>query len=125
MADNGASLSVGILKGVRNIPAEVWDACANPPGQPFNPFLAHAFFLSVEESGSASAKTGWLPIHLALKDGNAGIAALLPCYLKSHSYGEHVFDQAWAEAYERAGGRYYPKLQSAVPFRQSPDAASL
>jgi predicted N-acyltransferase len=116
LADNGASLSVSILKGVRNIPAEVWDACANPPGQPFNPFLAHAFFLSVEESGSASAKTGWLPSHLALKDGNAGIAALLPCYLKSHSYGEHVFDQAWAEAYERAGGRYYPKLQSAVPF---------
>ncbi len=116
MADDGASLSVSILKGVRNIPAEVWDACANPPGQPFNPFLAHAFFLSLEESGSASAKTGWLPSHLALKDGKGDIAALLPCYLKSHSYGEYVFDHAWAEAYERAGGNYYPKLQSAVPF---------
>ncbi len=111
-----ASSSVSILKGVRDIAAGEWDACANPPDRPYNPFLAHAFFLSLEESGSASAKTGWLPCHLALKDSGGALTALLPCYLKSHSYGEYVFDHAWAQAYERAGGRYYPKLQSAVPF---------
>jgi len=114
--DRRAALRVSILKGVRDIRAEEWDACANPPGCPSNPFLAHAFFLSLEESGSASAKKGWLPCHLALKDANGAIAAILPSYLKSHSYGEYVFDHAWAQAYEQAGGRYYPKLQSAVPF---------
>lgn len=116
MDDNSASLSVSILKGVRDIGPEAWDACANPPGRPYNPFLAHAFFLSLEESGSASAKRGWLPCHLVLKEANGAVAGILPCYLKSHSYGEYVFDHAWAQAYERAGGRYYPKLQSAVPF---------
>ncbi|MFY9639770.1 MAG: GNAT family N-acetyltransferase [Rhodomicrobium sp.] len=110
------SLRVSVLKGVREIPAGEWDACSNPPGIPYNPFLAHALFLSLEESGSASAKTGWLPCHLALENANGAIAAILPCYLKSHSYGEYVFDHAWAQAYEQAGGRYYPKLQSAVPF---------
>ena len=111
-----AGLSVGVVMGACDISAQDWDACANPPGRPFNPFLAHAFFLSLEESGSASAKTGWAPCHLALKDSGGALAAILPCYLKSHSYGEYVFDHAWAQAYERAGGRYYPKLQTAVPF---------
>ncbi len=116
MVDRRSSLRVSVRKGVRDIRAEEWDACANPPGRPYAPFLAHAFFLSLEESGSASAKKGWLPCHLALEDANGAIAAILPCYLKSHSYGEYVFDHAWAQAYEQAGGRYYPKLQSAVPF---------
>ncbi len=116
MDDRRSSLRVSILKGVRDIRAGEWDACANPPSLPYNPFLAHAFFLSLEESGSASAKKGWLPRHLALEDENGAIAAILPCYLKTHSYGEYVFDHAWAQAYEQAGGRYYPKLQSAVPF---------
>ncbi len=116
MVDRRSSLRVSILKGARDISAGEWDACANPPGLPYNPFLAHAFFLSLEESGSASAKKGWLPCHLALEDENGCIAAILPCYLKSHSYGEYVFDHDWAQAYEQAGGRYYPKLQSAVPF---------
>jgi predicted N-acyltransferase len=111
-----AGLSVSVLKGARDIAPQDWDACANPPGRPYNPFLAHAFFLSLEESGSASARRGWLPCHLALKEANGAVAAILPCYLKSHSYGEYVFDHAWADAYERAGGDYYPKLQSAVPF---------
>jgi predicted N-acyltransferase len=70
----------------------------------------------LEESGSATRATGWLPQHLVLEDGAGGIAACMPCYLKSHSYGEYVFDHAWADAYERAGGDYYPKLQAAVPF---------
>jgi predicted N-acyltransferase len=111
-----AGLSVSVLTGVRDISPQDWDACANPAGRPFNPFLAHAFFLSLEESGSASAKTGWAPCHLALKDADGAVAAILPCYLKSHSYGEYVFDHSWAQAYEQAGGRYYPKLQTAVPF---------
>jgi uncharacterized protein len=116
LGDRGGALSVSVLKGAGDITAEEWDRCANPPGRPYNPFLAHAFFLSLEESGSASARTGWLPAHLALREGGGALAALMPCYLKSHSYGEYVFDHAWAQAYERAGGRYYPKLQSAVPF---------
>jgi uncharacterized protein len=111
-----AGLSVSVLSGACEISAREWDACANPPGRPYNPFLAHAFFLSLEESSSASAKTGWAPCHLALKDADGTVGAILPCYLKSHSYGEYVFDHAWAQAYERAGGCYYPKLQTAVPF---------
>ncbi len=116
MDDNRAGLSVSVLKGVRDISPQEWDACANPASRPYNPFLAHTFFLSLEESGSASAKTGWLPCHLVLKKADGATVAILPCYLKSHSYGEYVFDHAWAQAYELAGCRYYPKLQSAVPF---------
>ena len=101
MDDKRASLSVSVLKGVRDIRPQEWDACANPQGRPYNPFLAHAFYLSLEESGSASAKKGWLPCHLALKEKDGALAAILPSYLKSHSYGEYVFDHAWAEAYER------------------------
>jgi predicted N-acyltransferase len=116
LGDQGAALSVSVLKGARDIGPEEWDRCANPPHRTYNPFLAHAFLLSLEESGSASAKMGWFPAHLALRDRCGALAALLPSYLKSHSYGEYVFDHAWAQAYERAGGRYYPKLQSAIPF---------
>jgi uncharacterized protein len=88
-----------------------WNALANPHGvaDP-HPFTTYEFFAALEESGSACAKTGWQPAHLLADDG------LMPLYLKSHSYGEYVFDHAWAEALERAGGDYYPKLQCAVPF---------
>jgi predicted N-acyltransferase len=114
-AEHGA-WSVSVYERIRDIPSAVWDACANPPNLPFNPFIAHAFLSALEESGSATAKKGWAPCHLALRDGAGGVAAVLPCYMKSHSYGEFVFDYPFAEAYERAGGRYYPKLQTAVPF---------
>jgi predicted N-acyltransferase len=89
---------------------------ANPEGKPLpHPFTRHAFFAALEESGSASAETGWQPSHLLLeRDGQA--SALMPLYLKSHSFGEYVFDHGWAEAFERAGGNYYPKLQASVPF---------
>ena len=81
----------------------------------YNPFVSHAFFSALEASGSACARTGWGPRHLLAKvDGS--IAGIVPCYLKSHSQGEYVFDRGWADAYERAGGRYYPKLQASVPF---------
>ena len=90
------------------------DSCSNP-GPGYNPFVSHAFFSAAEASGSASARTGWGPRHLLARlDGS--IAGIVPCYLKSHSQGEYVFDRGWAEAYERAGGRYYPKLQASVPF---------
>ncbi len=83
--------------------------------RPYNPFVSHAFFRPLEASGSACARTGWGPRHLVARlDGE--IAGIVPCYLKSHSQGEYVFDRGWADAYERAGGRYYPKLQASVPF---------
>ncbi len=92
-----------------------WDAIANPKGQPYNPFVSHAFLNALEESGSASAETGWAPHHILLERDNKVVAAA-PAYLKSHSQGEYVFDYGWAEAFENAGGRYYPKLQLSVPF---------
>ncbi len=103
-------------KSARYIGAGVWDRLANPQGAPLpHPFTRHAFLTALEESGSATPKTGWRPQHLLLERGSAPIA-LLPLYLKNHSYGEYVFDHGWAEAFQRAGGRYYPKLQASVPF---------
>ena len=81
-----------------------------------NPFLSHDFLWSLEESGAATRKTGWLGQHLVLDGPDGRPAAILPAYLKSHSMGEYVFDHGWADAFERAGGRYYPKLQVSVPF---------
>ncbi|MCB1495755.1 MAG: N-acetyltransferase [Bauldia sp.] len=85
-------------------------------GLEYNPFLSHDFLWSLEESGSATRKTGWLGQHLVLAGADDRPAAILPCYLKSHSMGEYVFDGGWANAFEQAGGRYYPKLQVSVPF---------
>jgi hypothetical protein len=113
---------VRVVPRIDAIPADAWDACArgaDPCGNarhPGNPFVSHAFLHALEESGSATRATGWLPQHLVLEDGAGAVSACMPCYLKSHSYGEYVFDHAWADAYERAGGDYYPKLQAAVPF---------
>src|SRR3979411_3475295 len=128
------------VSSVSQIPAEDWDACANPASSPdtfdgldtlaspgaaadscagsisrYNPFVSHAFFSALESSGSACARTGWGPRHLLARLDGA-LAGIVPCYLKSHSQGEYVFDRGWADAYERAGGRYYPKLQASVPF---------
>jgi uncharacterized protein len=82
----------------------------------FNPFLSHAFLSALEDSKSVGGRTGWLPRHLLAKTPDGALIATAPCYAKSHSRGEYVFDRGWAEAYERAGGSYYPKLQVAVPF---------
>lgn len=105
-----------IVGEARAIQAPVWDRLANPEGAPLpHPFTRHAFFLALEQSGSATAKTGWTPAHLLLeRDGEA--VGLLPLYAKDHSYGEYVFDHGWADAFQRAGGAYYPKLQTSVPF---------
>src|SRR6202795_1973786 len=135
-----SEITLESLPSVGQISAEDWDACANPASPRaslngldtlasldtpsyscsnsilrYNPFISHAFFSAVEASGSACARTGWGPRHLlARRDG--AIVGVVPCYLKSHSQGEYVFDRVWADAYERAGGRYYPKLQASVPF---------
>lgn len=104
-----------LIDHIKDVSAETWDALANPPGQEFNPFISHAFLKALEDSGSVCAEAGWRPAHALLEDGKTVIGAA-PMYVKAHSYGEYVFDQAWAEAFQRAGGRYYPKLQVAVPF---------
>jgi len=112
MADGGDGITVKVVPRLADIPAEQWDACAGAD----SPFLSHAFLEALEASGSATAETGWLPQHLAIEDEGGRLLAALPLYLKSHSYGEYVFDWGWASAYERAGGQYYPKLQCSVPF---------
>jgi hypothetical protein len=116
------TFSVRVASRIGDVAAEDWDACAAEtsaaPGAryPSNPFVSHAFLMALEESGSAARATGWLPHHLLLEDHSGTLIGCMPCYLKSHSQGEYVFDHGWAEAYERAGGRYYPKLQASVPF---------
>ncbi len=119
MDDCERLIEVQVLPGIDRIPAAGWDACAAPEaaagGRPFSPFVTHRFLLALEASGSATPATGWGPQHLlATVDGR--VAGAMPLYLKGHSQGEYVFDHAWAQAWERAGGDYYPKLQSAVPF---------
>jgi predicted N-acyltransferase len=138
-------ITLRVASAIGEIAPASWDACANPgkgPGQDgtasggdqrpdfrerrelprphsedsYNPFISHAFLSSLELSGSAIARTGWQPMHLLAESAQGGLVGAAPCYAKSHSRGEYVFDHGWAEAYERAGGRYYPKLQVAVPF---------
>ena len=112
MPDGRDPLTVRVLTSLSQVPQADWDACAGPE----NPFVSHAFLSALEDSGSATAETGWLAQHLAIADHDGRLAGVAPLYLKNHSYGEYVFDWGWAEAYERAGRQYYPKLQCAVPF---------
>ncbi|PHK94039.1 GNAT family N-acetyltransferase [Pseudoroseomonas rhizosphaerae] len=116
MPDGAQELTLHLHPAIAEIPPAEWDACAGDE----NPFVSHAFLSALEESGSASARTGWLPQHAALRDPAGRLLAVAPAYAKSHSYGEYVFDHAWANAFERAGGSYYPKLQVAVPFSPVP-----
>jgi predicted N-acyltransferase len=109
------TLTATIAGSAAEIDAQVWNGLAAATDPHANPFLDHAFFVAAEESGSATRRTGWQPRHLLLSDGDTAVA-LMPMYEKSHSQGEYVFDHGWANAFEQAGGRYYPKLQSAVPF---------
>lgn len=104
-----------VLGAISEIPAATWDDLANPASRPFNPFVAHAFLKALETSRSATARAGWQPAHIVLEENGAAIG-LAPAYVKSHSQGEYVFDHGWADAFQRAGGRYYPKLQVTVPF---------
>lgn len=108
--------SIEVHQSIAGIAPETWDACANPAWRPYNPFVRHDFLLALEKSESAVAETGWLGQHMQLKSTDGQTIAVMPCYLKNHSQGEYVFDYGWAEAIQRAGGRYYPKLQISVPF---------
>ena len=107
---------VSVHRRVSDIGRAAWDACAYAPEHAANPFVSYDFLDIAEESGCASPRTGWAPQHLAVRDQAGEVAAVAPVYLKSHSQGEYVFDHSWADAYERAGGRYYPKLICAAPF---------
>ncbi len=107
---------VSVHRRIAEIGKDAWDACAAAPDYQANPFVAYDFLAIAEESGCASPRTGWAPQHLAVRDEAGAVAAVAPVYLKSHSQAEYVFDHSWADAYERAGGRYYPKLIAAAPF---------
>jgi predicted N-acyltransferase len=128
-------LRVLAVGSIGQVSAAQWDACANPmpfaassenaiaaslPAEDqenvYNPFISHDFLSALEESGSVGERSGWQVRHLIVKAADGVLLAAAPCYVKSHSRGEYVFDRGWAEAYERAGGDYYPKLQVAVPF---------
>jgi len=98
--------------GIGAFGASEWDACAGDD----NPFVSHAFLSALEDSGSAIAHTGWQPVPIAIDGPDGAAAAILPAYAKNHSQGEYVFDHGWADAFARAGGSYYPKLQASVPF---------
>lgn len=109
---------ISLLNGMAEVPAAEWDALACPEaatGRAVDPFTTHRFLLALDQSGSTGKGTGWQTRPLILRENHRAIAAL-PLYVKGHSQGEYIFDHSWAEAFERAGGRYYPKLQAAVPF---------
>jgi hypothetical protein len=117
------SFRIKTIPTLAEIAPQDWDRCALWAGpdaaldaEPHNPFLSHAFLSALEDSGSVGARSGWTGAHLVCEDDAGRVAGVAPLYLKAHSQGEYVFDHAWADAYHRAGGRYYPKLQSAVPF---------
>lgn len=116
MPDTSPALTLTLHASIADIEPAVWDACLPQD----NPFVSHDFLLALEESGSASARTGWQPRHAVVRDAAGQVAAVAPMYVKSHSWGEYVFDQGWARAFEQAGGRYYPKLQVASPFSPVP-----
>jgi uncharacterized protein len=116
MPDGAEALTVRTIDSLGAVPAAAWDRCAGGG----NPFVSHAFLNLLEETGCVGAKSGWLPQHALLEDSAGRLLAAAPAYLKSHSYGEYVFDHGWADAYERAGGRYYPKLLVGVPFTPVP-----
>jgi predicted N-acyltransferase len=117
--DGSHPIEIEVLGAITEIDAALWDACACPEaadgGRPFDPFTTHRFLRALETSRSVGPGTGWAPRYLVARaDGQ--VIAVAPLYAKGHSQGEYIFDHNWAQAYERAGGRYYPKLQMAVPF---------
>lgn len=118
--DDGPALSIRLLNGLGDIDPARWDACAAPEamdsGRAANPFLTHRWLNAFEESGSAHWQQGWDPKHLVAEDAAGQLLGVMPLYAKGHSQGEYVFDHGWAQAFERAGGKYYPKLLSATPF---------
>ncbi len=118
--DAGDAINIQILGDLNNVDRATWDALANPPGAPFDPFLSWDFLQALEASGCAAPGKGWRPAHLIARDRTGAAVGAMPLYGKDHSYGEYVFDHSWADALMRAGGQYYPKLQCAVPFTPVP-----
>ena len=122
--DDGDTVTIKVVGSVEDIGQEAWDSLANPVRSntssialefDYNPFQSYSFYYSLEKSKSADKTTGWLGQHLVMEQ-HGDITGILPCFLKNHSQGEYVFDHGWADAFERAGGNYYPKMQAAVPF---------
>ncbi|MBT5241815.1 MAG: N-acetyltransferase [Rhodospirillaceae bacterium] len=109
-------ITVRVVPSIHEVDATQWDECARQGTPNFNPFVRHAFYSALEDSGSVTHDSGWQPQHVAIETAEGALLACAAMYLKDHSYGEYVFDWGWANAYERAGGHYYPKLQCAVPF---------
>ncbi len=116
MATQDASVRAEIISDLSQVPKDEWNACTNVSNPLPDPFNTYDFLQSLEESGSATPDTGWAPQHVIIRDCDGAIAAAMPMYLKSHSQGEYVFDHSWADAFYRAGGEYYPKLQVSIPF---------
>jgi predicted N-acyltransferase len=115
MADTDTEIIAKIAGGVSGLNAHAWDRLTGG-----DPFLSHAFLSALEDSGSVGAGTGWTPAPILVEDEASHLVAAAPAYFKTHSQGEYVFDHGWADAWERAGGQYYPKLQIAVPFTPVP-----
>ena len=115
MADHETEIIAKIVSGVSGLNARAWDRLAGA-----NPFVSHAFLAALEDSGSVGQGTGWTPAPILVEDDASHLISAAPAYLKTHSQGEYVFDHGWAEAWQRAGGQYYPKLQVAVPFPPVP-----
>lgn len=109
-------LTLRSVPGLAGVEPAAWDAVANPPGAEYDPFISWDFLEALEASGCVGEEAGWLPRHLIVEDASGQLRGALPLYLKTHSMGEYVFDHGWADAYERAGGQYFPKLLTAVPF---------
>jgi predicted N-acyltransferase len=116
MPDGPSKFTLELHPHIAEIGAAAWDDCAGAD----NPFVSYAFLSALEDSGSVGKRSGWHPRYAALRDEAGRLAAVAPAYAKTNSYGEYVFDHAWANAMERAGGNYYPKLQVAVPFSPVP-----
>lgn len=137
IAEPMTEVTLRVANAISEVTAAAWNACANPadrdqgdgaaPLAPaptrettlendYNPFISHEFLWAIEKSQSVGRRTGWQPLHLLAEGTDGALVGAVPCYVKSHSQGEYVFDHGWAEAYERAGGSYYPKLQVSVPF---------
>ncbi|MFC6199632.1 GNAT family N-acetyltransferase [Ponticaulis profundi] len=111
-----ADLTLRTVSSLTSVDRDSWDAVANPVGEPYDPFLSWDFLEALESSGAASPHTGWSPLHLLIENPDGELLAAMPLYGKTHSQGEFIFDHSWADAFMRAGGEYYPKLLSAVPF---------
>jgi len=114
--DGSDDISISVLGGLADFAQAEWDGCACPePGRPIDPFTTYRFLKALEDSGSVGGRSGWQPRHLLVRRGGR-VVAVMPLYAKGHSQGEYIFDHNWAQAWEQAGGKYYPKLQCAVPF---------